>query len=322
MNEPLISVIIPVYNVEKYLDRCISSIVNQTYKNLEIILVDDGSPDNCPKICDEWKNKDNRIVVLHQENKGSGTARNSALSIANGDLISFIDSDDYISPYMYERMISIFYAYKKVDIVECEYNIVKDDEAKFTLTKDNINIFSREEALLKNIQDLMFKQVVWNKLYKRKIIDSIRFPENKKIDDEFFTYKVLANAHSLIHLNDKLYAYRIQNDSVMHSINLSQKIQSIEAKVERQEFLNEKFPNLQDEGLYNLFFSCYYIGQLYLKEKPNNYKNTIMMLQKIIDKYSFNDFDQYDIKQKIWLFLGKKSLKFTCILRNILKIGF
>ena len=100
MNLPLISVIVPVYKVEKYLDRCVQSIVDQTYKNLEIILVDDGSPDNCPAMCDAWAEKDHRIKVIHQQNAGGGAARNAALDIAQGDLIAFADSDDYLAPDM------------------------------------------------------------------------------------------------------------------------------------------------------------------------------------------------------------------------------
>ena len=114
----LISVIVPIYNVEKYLDRCVDSIINQTYKNLEIILVDDGSPDNCLAICDSWAEKDRRIKVIHKENGGVSSARNSALDIASGDYIGFVDSDDWIEPDMYEILIKNAKKYD-ADISRC-----------------------------------------------------------------------------------------------------------------------------------------------------------------------------------------------------------
>lgn len=127
--EPLISVIIPVYNVEKYLNKCITSVVEQTYKNLEIIIVDDGSTDQSPEICDEWKKRDSRIQVVHSSNGGAGKARNTALDMATGDYVTFVDSDDYIAPQMYQVLLEQFY--DGIGIVECNYSMVYDDSEKF-----------------------------------------------------------------------------------------------------------------------------------------------------------------------------------------------
>ena len=129
MEEPLISVIVPVYKVEPYLDKCISSIVNQTYKNLEIILVDDGSPDNCPAMCDAWAEKDSRIRVLHQRNQGGGAARNAGLDLTSGSLIAFVDSDDYIAPVMYAHLYELLKS--GADIAECSYVEVAGNDAVF-----------------------------------------------------------------------------------------------------------------------------------------------------------------------------------------------
>ncbi|MGN0478597.1 MAG: glycosyltransferase, partial [Hominenteromicrobium sp.] len=126
---PLISVIIPVYKVEAYLDKCISSVSVQTYENLDIILVDDGSPDNCPAMCDVWAEKDNRIRVIHQKNAGGGAARNAALDIAKGDLIAFVDSDDYIAEDMYAHLFSLLE--QGADVAECGYINVTDGAAVF-----------------------------------------------------------------------------------------------------------------------------------------------------------------------------------------------
>ena len=132
---PLISVIVPVYKVEKYLDRCINSIVNQTYRNLEIILVDDGSPDNCPAMCDEWAQKDPRIRVIHNPHKGLGSARNTGIDAARGSLIGFVDSDDYVYPNMYQRLYELM-TENDADLSVCEYTRVDEEGRKIS---DNSN---------------------------------------------------------------------------------------------------------------------------------------------------------------------------------------
>ena len=232
MQSALISVIIPVYNVEAYLDTCISSIVNQTYTNLEIIIVDDGSQDLSPQICDKWSRKDERIKVIHQANRGSGFARNYALKISTGEYIAFVDSDDYIAPTMFEYLLSFFSS--EIDIVECEYCTVENDNAEFSdITFENeILFFSTQEAMREHIQDHYFKQVIWNKLYRKEIIYNIFFPVDKKIDDEFWTYKVIGNAEGLIHTTMCLYAYRQQSNSIMHSLSNDRRMEAIEAKVQ------------------------------------------------------------------------------------------
>ena len=188
--EQLISVIIPVYQVEKYLDKCVESVVNQSYRNLEIILVDDGSTDSCPELCDAWKTKDSRITVVHQENSGGGQARNRALDIAQGEFIAFVDSDDYIAPTMYESLYSLFH--DDIDIVECGFFTVYDDNAQFDDFSDTFEAkeFTAEKAVMENIRDQIFRQLIWNKMYRKSAIDEIRFPIGSKIDDEFWTYQV------------------------------------------------------------------------------------------------------------------------------------
>ena len=126
----LISVIVPVYKAEPYLDKCISSIVNQTYKNLEIILVDDGSPDNCPSMCDFWSERDNRIRVVHQSNEGAGGAKNKGLDVAQGDYIGFVDSDDYIEAHMFEHLLRLMESNHDIGIAECNILQVEDDDAQ------------------------------------------------------------------------------------------------------------------------------------------------------------------------------------------------
>lgn len=320
----LVSVIIPVYRTEKFLNQCICSVINQTYSNLEIILVDDGSPDRCPEICEEWKGKDNRIQVIHQKNGGGGKARNIALDKAKGDFILFVDSDDYISPIMIEFLLSQFK--EDIDIVECSYRETSNDNVMFDDLKDEYNVerYSNVDAMRENIKDHIFRQLIWNKLYRKNVINTIRFPVGTKIDDEYWTYQVIGNARRLIYTDKVLYAYRQQNDSVMHSLDITKRLQAVKAKRNRYDYICKHMPELQEECIYNLWISCIYQGQLALKEKnEKNIENVWSELKRTLREYPI-DIDRLDnisCLHKIWLYLAAKHLKLTCRIRNSLKVG-
>lgn len=317
---PLISVIVPVYKVEAYLDKCISSIVNQTYRNLEIILVDDGSPDRSGEICDAWAAKDRRIQVIHQENAGGGAARNAALDIANGALIAFVDSDDYISNDMYSHLYT--FIEQGADIAECSYIDVLDSNESFRYSHSALRSYAAQEAMAEHIQDRIFRQLIWNKLYRREMIGSIRFPIGKKIDDEFFTYQVLGNAKTLIWSEKICYAYRQQESSVMHTMGSQKRLQAVEAKVERHRFIREKFPELTDISLKVLCFTCMYLGQISLqKEDKSTSKKTLEYLKRVLREYPLITGGR-SVKEMIWPTLARLSFTGTCRLRNLLKIGF
>lgn len=320
MKEDLISVIVPIYNVDKYLNKCIQSIVNQTYKKLEIILVDDGSTDRSSIICDEWKKKDNRIKVIHQQNKGAGFARNVALDLANGDFITFVDSDDYISPIFCEYLLSLFE--ENVDIVECEYIDVYSNEMEINdAIEVKVEMFDVINAMRKHISDCYFKQIIWNKLYRANIVKNIYFPIDKKIDDEFWTYRVIGNSRKLVHSSKKLYAYRQQNSSVMHSIDIKTRIQGIDAKIERLAYIKKFFPELEIEGYLSLAYSTLYIGQILLHDAAKENKGLIVDLQSIFKNNNIKITKIRSYKSLFWIFLSKISFVFTCRIRNLLKIG-
>lgn len=318
MEQPLISVIVPVYKVEPYLDKCISSVVNQTYKNLEIILVDDGSPDNCPAMCDAWAEKDSRIRVLHQRNQGGGAARNAGLDLASGSLIAFVDSDDYIAPDMYAHLYTLLE--QGVDIAECSYVEVVGDDAVFACGYET-HSYTVQEAMEEHIQDRVFRQLIWNKLYRRHVMDGIRFPTDKKIDDEFFTYRVLGNANALIYSTKVCYAYRQQSESVMHSMPISKRIQAVEAKTQRHTYIKTYFPELTDLSARDLWFTCIYQGQLALRELDDSAaRNTMTDLITVLKENPIS-MRTCNAKEKLWLILARKDLRLACCVRNILKIG-
>lgn len=263
----LISVIVPVYKVEAYLDRCVQSIVGQTYQNLEIILIDDGSPDDCGAMCDAWAEKDSRIRVIHQKNAGGGAARNTGLAAAEGELIAFVDSDDYLQAHMYEHLYALLD--ETVDIAECVMIMTESDDADMDDGSGaQVKIVDTEQALALHIRDEMFCQTPPNKLYRREVIADIRFPAGNLIDDEFFTYRVLGNARHLAHSSARMYAYRQQPDSAMHKPFSLKRLQGLYAKQQRLEYLTERMPNLADEARFELYFSCVFAMQGCLKSLP------------------------------------------------------
>ena len=252
---PLISVVVPVYRVEKYLDHCIQSIAEQTYSNLEILLVDDGSPDGSGAICDRWAARDSRIRVFHKQNAGAGAARNTALDAARGEIITFVDSDDYLHPNMFSHLCGLMK--DGVEIAECEIGITeRDDLAMDDGTGAEILVCETEEALRLHIQDEVFRQTPPNKLYRRECVGDIRFPEGNLIDDEFFTYKVLGNARKLAHSSACMYAYRQQSGSAMHKPYSLRRLQGIDAKLQRLGYFEQRFPGLVREAKADLLMTC------------------------------------------------------------------
>lgn len=316
---PLISVIVPVYRVEAYLDKCISSIAGQTYTNLEIILVDDGSPDRSGGICDAWAAKDSRIRVIRQANAGGGAARNAALDIANGEMIAFVDSDDYLAPDMFEHLRNLLA--QGADIAECGHADVFDDNALFDHGDGSVRTYTVREAMAEHIRDRIFRQLIWNKLYRREVVGEIRFPVGKKIDDEFFTYRVLGNAKTLIRSEKVCYAYRQQESSVMHSMGARRRLEAVEAKVQRHEYIEKNFPDLTAVSLKDIWFTCIYQGQLALREMdPEEADRTLEYLDRILREHPC-DLTICSAKEKLWISLARLSLRGLCRLRNAMKIG-
>ncbi|OUM21139.1 glycosyltransferase [Butyricicoccus porcorum] len=319
----LISVIVPVYKVEAYLDRCVQSIVDQTYRNLEIILVDDGSPDNCSAICDAWTAKDSRIKVIHKKNGGSGQARNVALDIAEGQYVGFVDSDDYIAPHMYEHLLH--FMTENVDIVECNYKETSDDYMLFDEENNWIyQEYTARDALSYHINDTLFRQIIWNKLYRNQTIDNIRFPVGNRIDDEFWTYRVIANARKLVHTSCNMYAYRQQPESVMHGSFSLHRLQAVDAKCQRLKLLQERFPELLSQARINLWYTCLYMGQMSLLHmRADEQAKVFEKLYVTRKQYPLtnNDKRSLPLKQRVWAILSDVSFVTACKLRNCLKIG-
>lgn len=212
----LISVVIPVYNVERYLQRCLNSVVSQTYKNLEIILVDDGSTDLSGKICDEWASKDNRIVVIHKTNGGLSSARNTGLDVAKGRYIAFVDSDDYINPEMYEIMVKLL---KKSNsqIACCGRKRVGNSGGYFQNTLEKPMVISGEEAIDRLLCHAGIDEAAWDKLYVGDLFLDKRYPIGELNEDIVLTTKLLGECSSVIHVGAALYNYCCNDGSITNS---------------------------------------------------------------------------------------------------------
>lgn len=318
----LISVIVPVYKVEKYLDRCVSSIVNQTYKNLEIILVDDGSPDSCPEMCEEWAKKDGRIKVVHKENGGLSDARNAGLAVARGEYISFIDSDDWISEDFY-RVLYDTLARTGADLAECDFVTTAGDEPA---DRGSGKVYTKNtlEAMESHLKDGMFRQVVWNKLYKRSVITA-EFDKGKYHEDVFWTYKIIASCKTLAHVERDMYFYFQREDSIMGAGYSLKRLDAIEAGARRVDYISEKFPALNDCAREMLLYSCIYHGQLVLrfltgteKKESFNYIRSVYRKYRLCGK----SMRRLPIKPLIWFSMGRISFSGICRLRNMLNIGY
>lgn len=213
----LISVIIPIYNVEKYLLRCINSILKQTYTNLEIILVDDGSPDNCGNICDNLKKRDKRIVVIHKKNGGLSSARNAGLNIANGEYVVFIDSDDWIENDYIKKLYEDI-CLKDADIAVPSFCITFDDGKRKVDSKiKKRSVYSSEQALEIFLFNGYLTPCVASKMWRKSLWDNIRCPEGKLFEDQYTTYKLLMNANKIIYEPKARYYYFKHQGSIGHS---------------------------------------------------------------------------------------------------------
>ena len=238
--ENKISVIVPIYKVEKYLNRCADSIINQNYRNLEIILVDDGSPDSSGLISDEYARIDPRVRVIHKPNGGLSDARNAGIEIATGDYIGFVDSDDFIHPDMFRDLYELIRKYD-ADIAQCSYRAVADDTFVDPGDAYNEKVISNLDALRLIYTGYKVDYVVaWDKLYRRQLFDSIRFPKGKIHEDESTTYKLFYLSGKIAVIDKKYYYYYQSPDSIIRSSFSLKKLHYTDAMEERILFFKEK----------------------------------------------------------------------------------
>lgn len=300
----LISIIVPCYKVDMYLDECISSIVNQTYKNLEIILVNDGSPDRCPIICEEWSKKDSRIKVIHKKNGGLSSARNAGLDIARGEYVSFIDSDDFIDDtfieFLYMNLIE-----NKVDISCCGYYHYFNKNLKEIRHFKNIQLLMDSCEAIKIMNTIGYFGVgSWNKLYKRELFNNIRFPIGKLSEDWFILYKLIHKSNKIHYDSQPKYYYRQRAGSITRNIKINYDCE--EASKECLEFCIANYPDAIPSAVQSYVLACIGIYNTILCS--NNEKNKLNLYKNKVIKYKNNvNLDGIDKFRKIQIKLFYKS---------------
>lgn len=310
-----ISIIIPVYNVERFLHKCINSVISQTFGNIEIILVDDGSTDSSGNICDEYAKVDDRIIVIHKENGGLSSARNAGLDVATQPLIGFVDSDDYISEDMYSQLYSLMKK-EKADIVYCKRAIVCDNVVPEYTDTENIEVWHSIQALEK-----MFcpgfagmAVVAWNKLYRREIFDDIRYPEGKIYEDNYIIHRVYDAADKVVFYDKTLYFYNERNDSIMrkpYSINSLHKLEGI---IDRIIYSKDK---VSEELFARIIAEYFYYVKIHFKMVHLEFPNEKDVIRNMCSQY-----------RKIWLSniryfakIGKKNFIKSIVFCVIPTIG-
>ena len=321
MND-LISVIVPVYKVECYLHKCVDSIINQTYKNLEIILVDDGSPDNCPKICDDYAKRDSRIKVIHKKNGGLSSARNAGLDIASGNYIGFIDSDDYISPHMYEELYFALINTNS-DISMCNFDYI--DESYNNLFFDSP--IADEELNKKDIISKLFIDKYWyyviacNKLYKKELFTNLRYPIREIHEDEGIIHHLYLKCNKVTTISSSYYYYVQRNDSIMgkgKSIKSLIKYQFFAERINLCKCIVSEDVIIKaiNKFLWS-FFDDYYLFQrsnkknIYIHKAKKAFENLLPIIfkYKVVSKKELFSFFVFYLNSDMYKYLFRKGVK-------------
>lgn len=282
----LVSVVIPVYKVERYLPNCIESILRQTFKDFELILVDDGSPDNCGEICEEYAQKDSRIKVVHQPNGGLSAARNTGIDIAKGDYLTFVDSDDFVFPHYLEILVKMCRENDAdmavCSMVRCSSGDSMDDVVEDVSKKDcEIFIDDKFEVFFDTKK---ISTTACGKLYKSFIFNSIRYPVGKYHEDIFTTYKTVHLANKIAFCVYLGYVYRINEESIVNESYSPKKWHAIEACLERADFIEQNYPK---QKKYACRAVVYYCNQILISMAKSHVKDqdALARLQKLYREY-------------------------------------
>lgn len=279
MNE-LISIIVPIYNVEKYLSECIESILNQTYRYLEVMLIDDGSTDQSGKICDNYAEQDSRVKVIHQKNGGAANAKNAGLRAATGKYLVFVDGDDYLESDALFYMIDLLKT-RNADVVQACFRKIYRDRQSDVCDAGQIQEFSAENYIKRYTTDWTCG-LLWDKLYKRKLYDNIFFEEGHRIDDEFFTYQGIMRAQKVIKCPKVVYNYRQRKSSVMYTESSQQRIvlDKLDYLDKRRRKVISVFPELAQT------FNEHYLNMLLiLSQDPYSTSQSIKEIKESLKEY-------------------------------------
>lgn len=294
---PKVSIIVPVYKTEKYIHNCVDSILSQTFSDIEVILVDDGSPDKCPEICDKAAEKDKRIKVIHKDNGGLSSARNIGTKYASGDFLFYLDGDDYLKKNAIEQLVDIQKAYN-ADVVVGNYTYTySDHEDIATACYPDLSILNRSEAI-KLLMEGKIQTFAWGKLVRSDIAKKVSFPEGKLFEDHFWTHLIFQNSSSVICTKSVVLHYRQRSDSISYTFNIS-RLDIVEGWKTRIEFLESQYPELLDEYKKRCAYDCCSLAWLITVQMKHDKKQGFKTLQKFIQKYQLENYCEGKNKQLI-----------------------
>ncbi len=321
--EPLISVIVPVYNVEAYVDKCVQSIVGQTYKRLEILLVDDGSTDQSGALCDEWAEKDKRIRVIHKKNGGQADARNTGIAQATGEYIGFVDSDDWIDRQMYELLLQLLRQHE-AQAAECRMFFYSDQTiSDIPRGEETVTVFDRQGAVESLLKETHFQCAVPNMLITSRIAKSVLFDIGKIHEDILWPYRVLRQTSRAVHTSRRLYAYYQRQGSTMNSVYSEKRFDALDALQQRAEEVKTDFPALYAAAERSYLGACMYHYQT-LCRLPESQEYELFK-KRLHTRFCEGDcrtaFAGISWKHRLWYALFVRMPLLTCTLRNALKIG-
>ena len=309
-----VSIIVPVYGVEKYLDACVESIVNQTYKDIEIILVDDGSPDNCPQMCDEWGKKDDRIIVIHKENGGQGTARNAALDRMTGDYVLFVDSDDRMRPTMVEEMLNATDS-GQIDLVLCGYTADNTLRTVDTNWYAQSKLYTTKEILFEYLTAKKIVVAPFCKLISKSLIANIRFPAFRAKEDLYIMHEIFGGCNRAYILNRHLYIQNIRAGSTEQSGFSEKNMHSIDAVYALQNYVVQNYPEFTVYVKDRVAKACMgLLDKMYISNVRDKFPACEEKIKGIL-KDEFKNLDpQTKIYQQANLYLNRRFL-YVCKLK-------
>ncbi|MBQ8038354.1 MAG: glycosyltransferase family 2 protein [Lachnospiraceae bacterium] len=309
MNNLFVSVIVPIYKVEEYLEECVRSILNQTYQNFELILVDDASPDNCGKLCDAYAAENPKVKVIHKENGGLSSARNAGVEIARGEYIAFIDSDDYVRECYLEELVKLAQQHS-ADLVCCHF-LKAEKFCKWNDSED-LTIYRGEEVIDHRFVNDVVMTVAWNKLYHRKFFEEygLRYPYGKIHEDNFLTPQILYRTNCMVITGKSLYFYRVRDNSIVTSAFSEKRLDKLEAVEYNLKFYREiNKPNLyakELEGYLRGLMSFYVLMHDTDYEKYRNRMSELRgKLKKTFLEHMVSRRIKLKLKVKVILFLLK-----------------
>ena len=312
-----VSVIVPVYQVADYLEQCLQSLLQQSWKNFEVLLIDDGSTDGSAEICDAFAGRDPRFKVIHQTNQGVGAVRNVGLSKAQGAYIAFVDGDDYVAPDMLEKMLQSARE-AKADLLICDYFTLSGDQTEYKKQLPHEQIW-RDDSFMQYVANEKILSFPWNKLYRKELFTEIRYPLGMVFEYQYIFHRLARKAKAIAYSNGAYYYYRINPDGLSRSLHTRNAYDCFTADLERQRFMQEYYPQYADGCWTHIINNACntYWRYLFTGEGQSYAQETKAYLQQRAGRLLFSSQVSLNAKIKILtVFLKINKLKWQRMLRK------